>query len=281
MFYRFDQCYLLLRLGYIFRADIRLYTLIYILSVCVCTRYIIVKNKTMSEYSVWKFVVYSYNSTSFWWVVIYMLLVGLRYKWKASTKPLQINTFLIGYNLTVSFANAVCFILMVSTVFESDHMFSKRRHDNVQRAASLYWILKLIEMFDTVFMVMRHKTSQITTLHVYHHASMVLLTDYYCHLAPWPAITPPTAINAFVHVLLYLYYGLSVSGPVSNRWKRHLTELQLAQFGIGLLHATYGYLYHGFCVFSIAYGISMIGLFGNFYYRAYCLPRKSTRDKLL
>ena len=56
-------------------------------------------------------------------------------------------------------------------------------------------------------MLLRHKTSQITFLHVYHHASMVLLTDYFYHLAPWPAISFPVMINAFVHVCLYAYYG--------------------------------------------------------------------------
>lgn len=44
----------------------------------------------------------------------------------------------------------------------------------VQVAEVLWWYYfsKLIEFLDTIFFVLRKKTSQITFLHVYHHASM-------------------------------------------------------------------------------------------------------------
>lgn len=44
----------------------------------------------------------------------------------------------------------------------------------VQVARVLWWYYfsKLIEFLDTIFFVLRKKTSQITFLHVYHHASM-------------------------------------------------------------------------------------------------------------
>lgn len=40
----------------------------------------------------------------------------------------------------------------------------------------LYFSMKLIDLLDTVFYVMRKKYNQITFLHVYHHAGMVLGT---------------------------------------------------------------------------------------------------------
>lgn len=42
----------------------------------------------------------------------------------------------------------------------------------VARVLWWYYFSKLIEFLDTVFFVLRKKTSQITFLHVYHHASM-------------------------------------------------------------------------------------------------------------
>ena len=53
-----------------------------------------------------------------------------------------------------------------------------------------------------------------------------------------------------------------------------MTQLQIAQFGVGLAHAGVGYLRHGFCAYSVLYALTMIALFGNFYLRAYVLQRK-------
>lgn len=44
------------------------------------------------------------------------------------------------------------------------------------------------------------------------------------------AAVPGALLNAFVHVLMYLYYGLSAFGPTFQKylwWKRYLTIIQL------------------------------------------------------
>lgn len=43
----------------------------------------------------------------------------------------------------------------------------------------LYYILKVSDLLDTIFFVMRKKNSHITFLHVYHHGGMVL-ASYTC-----------------------------------------------------------------------------------------------------
>ena len=112
---------------------------------------------------------------------------------------------------------------------------------------------------------------------VYHHASILLLSDYAYHFNPWPAIGVMLGLNSFVHVFLYLYYGQAALNPSQRpQWKQQMTQLQMFQFVIGLIHSSVGYLHHGFCVYSIFYGFSMLGLFGNFYYHAFLKVR---RDK--
>ena len=145
----------------------------------------------------------------------------------------------------------------------------------------MYWITKIIELMDTVFMILRHKRRQISFLHVYHHSSMLLLTDSCYHLYPWPAISVYLATNSFVHVVLYLYYGLTALFPEKSfPWKKHITQLQILQFLVLFVHATFGYLYHGFCIYGIFYGITMTSLFSHFYYVAYVKtkPSKSLKD---
>lgn len=57
--------------------------------------------------------------------------------------------------------------------------------------------------------------------------------------------------------------------------------MQILQFFIGLLQASIGYKYHGFCIYGSMYAVGMVLLFGNFYIRAYVMkqPNKPTQDK--
>lgn len=98
------------------------------------------------------------------------------------------------------------------------------------QCAYLYFILKLSDLLDTVFFVLRKKTNQITFLHLYHH-SMMCLTSYYfvknCvigHVALMPII------NMFVHTIMYAYYLATCLRPKLKQsmwWKKHITQVQL------------------------------------------------------
>lgn len=78
----------------------------------------------------------------------------------------------------------------------------------------------------------------------------------------------PLTLNALVHVVLYLYYGLTAIG-IHPEWKRKLTEMQLIQFFIDLIHGLNGFVNHNFCSWAIMYAVSMIYLFGSFYVKTY------------
>ena len=60
----------------------------------------------------------------------------------------------------------------------------------------------------------------------------------------------PLTLNALVHVVLYLYYGLTAIG-IHPEWKRKLTEMQLIQFFIDLIHGLNGFVNHNFCSWAI------------------------------
>ena len=146
----------------------------------------------------------------------------------------------------------------------SENIYSKDGSGDLKNIFFWYWITKIVELLDTVFMVLRHKRRQISVLHVYHHASMLLLSDLAYHHFPWTAIAVILALNAFVHVVLYLYYGLSALFPDNPPpWKRRVTEIQILQFFIDLVYGIIGYLYHGFCIYGIVYGLLMVYLFMN------------------
>ncbi|KAJ8315914.1 hypothetical protein KUTeg_006548, partial [Tegillarca granosa] len=216
----------------------------------------------MEVEKVQKFMWVVVNLQSFPLFSIYLVMILLGSVWQRVTSPLQIRP------------------VSIITIFnQSESTFVKEPADYLKPYFKMYYTTKIIELLDTVFMIIRHRSRQISFLHVYHHSTMLLLSDSAYNMYPWPGIAPYLALNSFVHVVLYLYYGLTALFPdKSFPWKKHLTQLQIIQFLILFCHAAVGYLYHGYCVYGLFYGITMTSLFSNFYYQAYMRPRKSNKS---
>ena len=182
---------------------------------------------------------------------------------------------LVVYNMVCSVISLFTFVGFMYSLWISPSIFDKKLDANILPFLWAYWITKHIELLDTVFMILRHRQRQISVLHVFHHSSMLLLSDYAYRIYPWTTIGVPLGLNSFVHVVLYFYYGLTAYNPnQAPSWKRRLTEIQLFQFLLDLIYACYGYVWHGFCIYGFFYGATMLIMFGNFYYRAYMQPKK-------
>lgn len=158
-------------------------------------------------------------------------------------------------------------------IMQVGSVFSRKRDEVlIQHGVLVYWISKLYELLDTVFMVLRHRKRQISFLHVFHHSSITMLADWAYFISPIPAAVPILALNSAVHVVMYGYYFLTALRPLHDfTWKRRITQMQLLQFMFALCHGFIGWMYHGFCVYSLFYALSMLGLFSNFYYHAFFL----------
>jgi hypothetical protein len=142
---------------------------------------------------------------------------------------------------------------------------------------ALYRVAKYVELLDTLFFVLRGSLRQVTVLHVFHHSSILVLAEFAARLTPWPSIGVVVALNSFVHVFTYFYYAWSAVARVPVWAKRRVTELQLAQFAVLLTHAALGRAAGTFCIWSLLYGASMIGLFGHFYIGAYLFPARKEK----
>ncbi|NXA69812.1 ELOV2 protein, partial [Mohoua ochrocephala] len=139
-----------------------------------------------------------------------------------------------------------------------------------------YYFSKVIEFMDTIFFVLRKKSSQITFLHVYHHATMFNI--WWCVLNWIPcgqSFFGPT-LNSFIHVLMYSYYGLSVIPSMRKYlwWKKYLTQAQLIQFLLTIVHTLSaavkpcGFPF-GCLMFQSSYMATLVVLFINFYIKTY------------
>ncbi|XP_062555234.1 elongation of very long chain fatty acids protein 7-like [Armigeres subalbatus] len=186
---------------------------------------------------------------TFGMVVAYLawvLVIGPTYM--RDRKPMQLTRTLFYYNLFQVMLSAYMFYehlmggwargysLTCEPVDYSDGELSRRMFN----LCYVYYLSKLSEFADTVFFVLRKKKSQISWLHLYHHSLTPIETWVLTKFLAGGNTTLPNIINNFVHTLMYFYYLLSSMGPRYQKylwWKKYMTEIQIAQFIICIVHA--------------------------------------------
>jgi len=219
------------------------------------------------------------TSQSFPLFVLYIILTSVCYKWKKVCGPLSFPKVLFVYNIAISLVNVICFLGFVNCLWRSDSLYDKKPDPLLKQVYFVYWMTKIVELSDTLFMILKHKFRQVSPLHVYHHATMLILSEMGYRKYAWASFAMPLTLNALVHVVLYLYYGLTAVG-IQPGWKKKLTEMQIIQFLIDLVHGFVGFAKHNFCSWAILYAVSMIYLFGSFYYRTYVASPKDTKKRI-
>lgn len=222
--------------------------------------------------------------------LLYLLVVLIGPRVMSSRPAFSVRRLLIGYNLCVTMLSLYMLIELLRSSWAGGYkLLCQGLHDageadmRVARVLWWYYFSKLVEFLDTVFFILRKKDNQITFLHVYHHVSMFNI--WWCCLNWIPcgqSFFGPT-LNSFIHVWMYSYYGLSALPAMQPYlwWKRHLTQAQLIQFVLTILHTVSGLVFpcgfpEGCLQFQTCYMFSLVLLFLNFYRKTY--KKQHTRD---
>ena len=125
-------------------------------------------------------------------VIRYLLLYG---------KPLL--QVLLMYNMLCSALSLYATVGMAVVISQLDVIYTNSATPGLMPYYRVYAYTKIIELLDTVFMIVRHKGRQITILHVFHHSTMLLLIFYAMEWV-W---------------CLIKNYGSSISiGPSRSQW---------------------------------------------------------------
>ncbi|XP_048458174.1 elongation of very long chain fatty acids protein 1 isoform X2 [Rhincodon typus] len=200
--------------------------------------------------------------------VYFVLSLGPRLM--ASKKPFDLKKIMVVYNFALVFFSMYIVYEMV-------------------RVAWLFLFSKFVELFDTVFFVLRKKNSQITFLHIFHHSIMPWTWWWGVKFGPGGMGSFHAMVNSIVHVIMYFYYGLSAAGPAFQKylwWKKYMTAIQLVQFVVVSLHVTqYYFMDHCDYQFPIfihlvwMYGTFFFILFSNFWYQAYTRGRRLPKGR--
>ena len=152
------------------------------------------------------------------------------------------------------------------------------RHQLLIHLAYVYLCIRILDMGDTVFFVLRKKFNHISFLHVFHHASVPLIAFIGLKFHPHPSAGFLPMSNVFVHTFMYAYYAMSCMGPQISQyiwWKKHLTQMQLLQFLSVLAHGIYTYATPDchfppvFALSEIIISITFFTLFARFYCHTY------------
>nr|XP_020671317.1 elongation of very long chain fatty acids protein 4-like [Pogona vitticeps] len=226
--------------------------------------------------------------------ILYLIIVAVGPRIMQQRKPLRLKGFLAIYNLSVVLLSVYMFYEFLMTSLLANYSYLCQPVDyswsdlGMRMAGVCWWFFfsKVIELLDKVFFILRKKNDQVTFLHVYHHGTMLFNWWAGVKYVPGGQAFFIGMVNSFVHIFVYLYYGLASLGPKVQSylwWKRYLTLLQLFQFMAIAVHSSYNLFSEcqfpdGFNLAVFIYILSLIVLFLNFYYRTYIRKKQKKTD---
>ncbi|XP_054712836.1 elongation of very long chain fatty acids protein 7-like [Uloborus diversus] len=221
----------------------------------------------------------------------FVKLVGPLYM--KNRKPFSLRYPMIVYNLIMVVVSAWIFIMLGRYGWFTKYNWKcepivysyKKDPMRVVEVCWVFYITKFIEFADTIFFILRKKENQITQLHVIHHGLVPLTSWFGIRFGASGYTTIFAFLNSFVHIWMYLYYGLSAFGPQVQKylwWKKYLTMLQMIQFCI-----VFGFMirliFDPACeisapllILNVGQAILFFVLFLNFYHGSY-LRKKAMR----
>ncbi|EDS39481.1 elongation of very long chain fatty acids protein 4 [Culex quinquefasciatus] len=161
-------------------------------------------------------------------------------EYMANRKPFDLKNVIRVYNVLQVIANGAFFVTIMYLLLQRQNFslvcqpvdYSTTREGFQELYLSYgYFLLKVLDLADTVFFVLRKKQSHVSFLHVYHHAVMVLMTYLAVVFVPGGHVFMLGVWNSLVHAVMYFYYFLaSYQSQDTIWWKKYLTRLQLVQF---------------------------------------------------
>ncbi|XP_077294697.1 very long chain fatty acid elongase 4 [Arctopsyche grandis] len=224
---------------------------------------------------------------------IYMIKIFLP-NWMKDKQPYNLKRTIQAYNISLVLANCALVYGYITSGKISAFYVGCNIPDysddplSVRQLNVMWWtlVVKVLELVETSFYILRKKPEQASFLHVYHHWYVIILVWMGVKYVGGGMTTLQTMMNCGIHVLMYFYYFLtSICEGETRRsllkWKKTLTILQMVQFISLMLHVginarngcaiptTLIYMYMPF-IFTIFL------LFADFFKNSY--SDKSTRD---
>jgi elongation of very long chain fatty acids protein 7 len=223
--------------------------------------------------------------------VLYVIIVEVILpRFMAKRPPLEFRNLMMFYNFAMVVLSGYIFVEFGLSGWFGSYSFQCQPVDysntpHALRMVSVCWwfyFSKFIELFDTIFFVLRKKFNQVSFLHVFHHGIMPVSWWFGVKFVPGGFGTFHAWLNSFIHFMMYIYYGMSAMGPQYQKylwWKKYMTSMQITQFLLVCLH-TLQLFFISDCDYPMMFGywiglyaVVFLILFADFYRKSY---RKSS-----
>mmetsp|Transcript_21702 Transcript_21702/g.28058 ORF Transcript_21702/g.28058 Transcript_21702/m.28058 type:complete len:280 (-) Transcript_21702:240-1079(-) len=155
----------------------------------------------------------------------------------------------------------------------------------------LFYVSKVWDFWDTIFIILGKKWRQLSFLHVYHHLTIFMFYWLNSHVNYDGDIYLTIVLNGFIHTVMYTYYFICMHTKVPETgkslpiwWKSSLTMMQLFQFVTMMSQGTYIMVSktpnvpQRVTAVYIVYIMSLFVLFAQFFVSSYMKP-KSKKSK--
>lgn len=167
----------------------------------------------------------------------------------------------------------------------------------------IFYISKMWDFWDTIFIIIGKKWNQLSFLHVYHHTTIFLFYWLNANVYYDGDIYLTIVLNGFIHFVMYTYYFVSMHTKIPKKikgvetgdfkgqsvpiwWKPVLTMSQMVQF-VGMISQAC-YLLLTDCptcnrrvtIPYLFYIGTLLFLFAQFFVASYCKPKKSKKKAM-
>jgi len=102
----------------------------------------------------------------------------------------------------------------------------------------VFYLSKILDFLDTVFIILEKRWQQLSFLHVYHHTSIFLFYWLNLNVGYDGDVYLTIVLNGVIHTVMYTYYFVSLHTK-EIWWKSALTLCQMIQFIVMNAQAIY------------------------------------------
>lgn len=199
------------------------------------------------------------------------------------------------YNVSQIFLCAYMTIEAFMVGYRNSYSFCCNDYDTANPPmANLLWLFyvsKIWDFWDTIFIVLGKKWRQLSFLHVYHHFTIFLFYWLNVNSQYDGDVFLTIVLNGFIHTVMYTYYFICMhtKDPKTGKslpiwWKSSLTSMQLVQFVSMMSQAIYllthskctGHSYRITATYFV-YILSLFFLFAQFFVASYMKPKGSKK----